>query len=158
MTKSVKFTFVDDNVSVIADLHEDDAPKTTKAMWKMLKEPYEAQTVHGIFEGRKITLEPPDANRSFDPSVIPPENTTAYPLPGDILWYYYPPGAVRGMPNGLWDVMLIYGPETILKNPLGIVACNLWASINTELKPFASKCADIRKHGAKTIRVERIGG
>ena len=156
MTKRIQLTFLESGTTAIAELYEDDAPQTTAAMWQMLERPYEARTLHGIFEGRKITLEPPGANRTFDPSAVPLENTTAYPVTGDLLWKYYAPRAVRGMPEGLWDVMLIYGPEAIIKNPLGIIACNLWARITDNLEAFAAECGQVRISGAKTIRLSRL--
>ena len=153
MTRRINFTILESGITATAELDEDNAPRTVAAMWQMLEEGYEARTLHGIFEGRKITLEPPLANRNFDPNSIPPENTTAYPVAGDVLWRYYPPNSVRGLPNGLWDVMVIYGPEAILKNPLGITACNLWAHITENLDAFAAECSDVRITGAKTIRI-----
>ena len=158
MTKHVELTVLESGVTAVAELYEDDAPRTAAAIWEILAQPYEARTVHGIFEGRKITLEPPAANRTIDPVKIPRENTTAYPVGGDLLWYYFAPRAVRGIPEGLWDVMVIYGPEAILKNPLGIIACNLWGHIIDNLDAFASECADVRIHGAKTVRVARHSG
>ena len=155
MAKRIQLTMLESGVTAVALLFEEDAPRTVEAMWRMLETPYEVKTLHGIFEGRKITLEPPAANRTFDAAAIPLENTTAYPVAGDVLWKYFPPRSVRGMPNGLWDVMVIYGPEAILKNPLGIVACNLWAHITDNLEAFAADCADVRIHGAKTVRVAR---
>jgi hypothetical protein len=156
MIKRIQFTVLQSNITAIAELHEKDAPHTTAAMWQMLEKPYETHALHGIFEGRKISLEPPEANRTFEPSSIPLENTTAYPVAGNILWKYFPPRSVRGLPLGLWDVMVIYGPEAILKNPLGIYACNLWANITENLDAFSAECADIRIHGTKTIRICRL--
>jgi hypothetical protein len=158
MTKRIQLSVLQSNITAIAELYEQDAPRTTEAMWQMLGKPYEVRALHGIFEGRKITLEPPETNRTFDPSLIPLENTTAYPVAGNILWKYFPPRSVRGLPQGLWDVMVIYGPEAILKNPLGIYACNLWGNITDNLEAFAAECADMRIHGAKTIRISRLDG
>jgi hypothetical protein len=156
MSRRIQLTVLESGVIAVAELYHEDAPQTSAAMWQMLATPYEARTLHGIFEGRKITLETPSGNRNFNPGGIPAENTTAYPVAGDLLWKYFPPRAVRGMPNGLWDVMVIYGPEVILKNPLGIYACNLWAHIIENLDAFIAECADVRVHGAKTIRLSRL--
>ena len=156
MTKRIQLTIVDSGTTATAELYEDDAPQTVAAMWQMLETPYEALTVHGIFEGRKITLEPPAANRTFDPAAIPAENTTAYPVSGDLLFKYFAPRSVRGMPEGAWDVMFTYGPEVILKNPLGIIAYNLWARITDGLEAFTAECAQVRLTGAKTIRLSRL--
>ena len=85
MTKRVQLTVLDNGTTAVAELYEDDAPSTVAAMWQMLENPYEARTLHGIYEGRKITLEPPLANRTFDPASIRTENGTAYPVAGDLL-------------------------------------------------------------------------
>jgi hypothetical protein len=156
MSKCIQLTVLGSGVMAIAELYLEDAPRTTAAMLKMLATPYEAKMLHGIFEGRKITIEPPLANRLFDPEAIPPENTTAYPVTGDLLWKYFPPRAVRGMPMGLWDVMFIYGPEAILKNPLGIYASNLWGHVIENLEAFTEECSNVRVDGAKTIRLQLL--
>lgn len=156
MSKRIQLTLVDSGTTAIAELYEEDAPRTAAAMWEVLAQPYEAQTLHGIFEGRKITLEPPAANRTPDAATIPAENTTAYPVTGDLLFKYFAPHAVRGLPEGQWDVALIYGPEVIMKNPLGILAYNLWARITANLEAFAAECAQVRLTGAKTIRLSRL--
>ena len=158
MTRRIQLTVLESGISAVAELYDEDAPQTSAAMWQMLVSPYEARTLHAIFEGRKLTLEPPIDNRTFIPEGIPAENTTAYPVAGDLLWKFFPPRAVRGMPNGLWDVMLVYGPEVILKNPLGIYACNLWAHIVENVDALIAECADVRIHGAKTIRLSRLEG
>jgi hypothetical protein len=156
MSKRIQLTLVESGTSAVAELYEDDAPRTAGGMWQMLAQPYESSTLHGIFEGRKITLEPPAANRTFDAAAIPAENTTAYPVTGDLLFKYFAPRAVRGLPDGQWDVALIYGPEVILKNPLGIVAYNLWGRLTENLEAFAAECAQVRITGAKTIRLSRL--
>ena len=158
MSRRIQLTVLESGITAIAELFDEDAPQTSAAIWQMLAIPYDAKTIHGIFEGRKITLEPPSSNRTFRPDGIPAENTTAYPVAGDLLWKYFSAREVRGMPNGLWDVMLVYGPEVILKNPLGIYACNLWAHIVENLEAFVAECADVRIHGAKTIRLARLEG
>jgi hypothetical protein len=156
MKRRIQLTLLESNISAIAELYDEDAPRTCAAMWQLLATPYEAKTLHAIFEGRKITLEPPVNNRTISPEEIPAENTTAYPVTGDLLWKFFPPRSVRGLPDGLWDVMLVYGPEVILKNTLGIYACNLWGHIAENLEVFVAECADVRIHGAKTIRLSRI--
>ncbi len=156
MAKRIQLTILDSGVTVVADLYEDLSPRTVAAMWQMLEKPYEARTVNSKFAGRKITLEPPPENRTFDPEAIPSESMTVYPLEGNLLWNYVPPRSVRGMPNGMWDVMVIYGPEVILRNPAGQIPSNLWGHITENMEAFAAECADGRISGAKTVRLSRL--
>ena len=156
MAKKIKLTIVELGITALAELMEDDAPKTSDAMWKILGEPFECKAKHSIWCGRKITLNVPEANRVIDPAQIPAENRTVYPKTGDLVWNYWPPRAVRGFPEGVWDFMVIYGPEAIMKGPLGQEPCNLFARITQGLEEFSAACSQIRVSGTKRIRVEQI--
>ena len=156
MAKRIKLTIVELGVTAVAELMEDDAPKTCSAMWQILDKPFECKPKHSIWCGRKITLNVPEINRMIDPLKISPENRTVYPQTGDLLWNYWPPKAVRDYPHGVWDFMLIYGPEAIMKGPLGTEACNLWARVVEGLDEFIIACSQFRISGTKNIRVERI--
>jgi hypothetical protein len=156
MGKLVKITILELGIISTAELMEDDAPKTCAAMWKVLEKPLECKAKHSIWCGRKLTLNVPEDNRAIDPLLIPAENRTVYPQTGDLLWNYWPQNAVRGFTEGVWDLMLIYGPETIMKGPLGLEACNLWAKITEGLEEFSKACAQFRISGTKTIRVQQF--
>ncbi len=156
MAKSIKITIVELGITCTAELMEADAPKTCAAMWKILEKPLEYRARHSIWCGRKLTLNVPEHLRLIDPLSIPAENRTVYPQTGDVLWNFWPEHAVRDFPQGVWDFMLIYGPEAIMKGPLGLEACNLWAKINEGLADFSQACSQFRISGTKTIRVERF--
>ena len=158
MTKKIELTIVELRVTAIAELMEDDAPRTCAAMWKVLERPFECRARHSIWCGRKITLNIPELNRVIDPIEIPLENRTVFPQTGDLLWNYWPPKAVRGFPDGVWDFMVIYGPEAIMKGPLGQEPCNLFARITTGLQEFTAACSQFRISGAKTIRARQVDG
>ena len=156
MAKRIEITIVESGVTAIAELYEDDAPQTCAAMWKILEKPIERRARHSIWCGRKITVDVPEANRVVDPEAIPLENSTVFPSGGDLLWNYWPPQAVRGFPEGVWDLMMIYGPEAIMKGPLGQESCHLWAHITEGFDAFASECNQFRITGTKTIRLRRL--
>ena len=57
--RKIKLTFVNSNISVIAELMEDEAPETCKLVWEML--PIENNVIHGRYSGAEvfILVEPP---------------------------------------------------------------------------------------------------
>jgi hypothetical protein len=156
MSKLIKISIVELGITSIAELMEGDAPKTCAAMWKILEEPLECKANHSIWCGRKLTLNVSEDHRVIDPLLIPAENRTVYPQTGDLLWNYWPKNAVRGFSDGVWDFMLVYGPESIMKGPLGLEACNLWAKITEGLEEFSEACGKFRISGTKSIRVQRF--
>ena len=106
MAKRVAIEFVESGVTAIAEVQENDAPKTTTALWASLAQPIETTGIHAMWAGREIVLDVPETNQVFDPEAIPLENATVYPAAGDICWGYFPPCAERGFAHGIWNVAI----------------------------------------------------
>jgi hypothetical protein len=154
--RRVAITFQESAVTATAVLLEDQAPKTCDAMWRILEEPIVQKGIHAGWAGREISIEVPPANRVVDPTQIPKENLTLYPIPGDLCFGYFPPGYGVGITEEYWDLALIYGRETRFEFSFGPVPMTLWATIDDGLDPIAKECERIRIEGLKTIRVSRV--
>jgi len=83
MAKRIEIVSVESRVKAIAELLEEEAPKTCEAMWKCLESPMEAEGIQAMWVGRELMFIMPEENRRVEPTSIPIENSTAYPLPGD---------------------------------------------------------------------------
>lgn len=157
MAKKIELMVVDSGrVKAMAELLEEDAPAVCEAMWKALEVPMETKGIHAMWSGREIMLEMPEENQRFDPTKVPVQNATIYPLPGDLCWAYFPPYWERGFTRGIFDFMIIYGPETVINCAVGPVPVSVWAHITEGLEEFAEECAKIRIEGLKTFRVRRV--
>jgi len=67
----------------VAELLEDEAPKTSELVWSLL--PVEGKPFHSFESGREIFLQIPDP----EPDIVP-ENQTIHQVPGDVFIYYKP--------------------------------------------------------------------
>jgi len=157
MSREIQLELLESAVSVTAALLEQQAPQTCDEMWEALKKPMESKILHGIWTGRTLEINIPGGNRSFDPESIPLENATTTPVPGDILWEYIPKGIIRSVDTALWNIMIAYGPESIMRTPLGPQPCNVWAIISSKNKEkFFKECAKQWFGEAQKIRIERV--
>lgn len=155
MPRRIEITLVESGVTAVAELCEEEAPRTCEAMWQALEQPLENRALHGIWIGRAIEVGMPAANQVFDPDDIPLENGTVYPLPGDLLWRHFVPGAIRGLESPLWDIMITYGPEAIMRTSAGAEACSVWAQMTENREAFCAACAQMWFGGARTIQIRK---
>jgi hypothetical protein len=155
--RKIEITFEESGVGATAGMLEDEAPRTCEALWKVLEEPIVTKGIHAGWAGREVSINVPEKNRVIDPQVLlPRENLTLYPIPGDICFGYFPPGFGLGVPEEYWDLGLIYGRETRFDFSFGPVPMTLWAVIDEGLEGIARECERIRIEGLKTIRVARL--
>jgi Protein of unknown function (DUF3830) len=155
--RKIAITFEESGVMATAVLLDAQAPKTCDAMWQVLAEPLVQEGIHAGWAGREVSIAVPQANRVIDPTQIPKENLTLYPIPGDICFGYFPPGYGVGITEEYWDLALIYGRETRFEFSFGPAPMTLWATIDEGLEGIAQECERIRTEGLKTIRVSRVG-
>jgi hypothetical protein len=157
--RKIAITFEESGVSATAVLQEENAPRTCDAMWQVLSEPIVTTGIHAGWAGREVSINVPEANRVIDPEILmPKENQTLYPIPGDICFGYFPPGFGVGITEEYWDLGLVYGRETRFEFSFGPVPLTLWAIIDEGLEGIAKECERIRIEGLKTIRVSRLEG
>lgn len=144
-------------VSAVAELLEDQAPRTCRALWQGLEKPARTKGVHAMWAGRMILTYLGEENQVFDPTKIGLENTTVFPQPGDIIWVWFPAGETQtNPPQGGWDVSIIYGPETRAFIPTGWQPLNVWAHITDGLSEFVAECAKLQFEGAREVVYHRL--
>ena len=109
---------------------EDQAPKTCEAVWRAL--PQGGQAYHAKFAGNEVyTLVPAFADP--EPGL---ENPTIMPIPGDLMYFYFPPGEVKfadvddfADKVGVIDLAVFYGRNNFLFSPAtGAMPGNVFAS------------------------------
>lgn len=156
MNKKIKLTFVEENVSCIAELLYDKAPQTADMIWNLLDSPMENHAIHAMYTGRELSFGVP--NERVDESTIfdlPPENVTMFPLPGSLVWNAYKPYQWLGTPRSVYDFGIFYGPEARILLPTGWRPSNHFGNIIENLDEFAAVCARCQREGVKLIRIER---
>ena len=154
--KRIELIYTEDKTRAVAELLEDEAPVTTKAMWDALKVPMVTKGIHAMFCGREIMLQMPHANQTPRLKRVPDENLTVYPSAGDLAWRYFGPHQERGFPDEIYDFMIFYGRECRLDLPMGIVPVNIFAVITEGLPEFAKRCERVRTEGLKEFMVRRL--
>ncbi len=107
-------------VAATITLYERQAPAVCRAIYASLARPLETQTAHACFDGHAVYC----YLRDF-PDPPPVENSTMYPTPGDVMFYYAPPHAYawmsqdqeRMVPGGVdaavHEFSFIYGPVNL---------------------------------------------
>jgi hypothetical protein len=136
-------------VSVEAELLEQQAPKTCQTIWNHL--PLEGEGVHAIYSGSEIAF---FISKDI---IIEPENCTSRTIPGDVAYYFQPPGASYGWDEGISELCWFYDRDSRPSMPEGPVQVNIFARIIGDTSAFYALCYRIRREGAKTFRVERVG-
>lgn len=148
MSRRIRLTFVDEGVSVDAELLEVEAPQTCRAVWDAL--PLEEEGIHAVYSGSEI------AYFLSEDLVIPPENLTNHTLPGDIGYYRLEPGLKHGWLDGITELCWFYGRDGRPNMPDGPVAVNLFARMIGDTRDFCAVCYRIRREGVKRVRIERV--
>ena len=153
----VKITFVEEQVSCLADFVPDKAPRACNMLWDALAEgPFEGHGIHAMFTGREISF--PVDHRRLDPNTalnLPPENQIVLPIPGDLVWNSYHPYQWQGVPNPVYDFGIFYGRDARLLLPVGWRPSTLFGHIRENLEEFAAVCARCQSEGRKQMRIEQ---
>ena len=150
--RKIRISFPDEGISAVADLLEEDCPRTCEAVWRLL--PLRVTAIHDIWSGHQVLAH-------LDPAfVLRPENVLTYlPMPGDIFYYYRPPHYVRGAPYGRAEsaeIGIVYDRDTRPQGPRGPEAVNLFATISARLDDFARACEAMIYRGHKDLVIEKM--
>ena len=149
MARHIEITLKKRDVSCVAQLLDDLAPKTCEAVWNAL--PQEGDTFHAKYANNEIyTLVPPFA----DPE-IGLENPPILPIPGDLLYIFFAPGTITrpdvldaAQRAGLVDLAFFYGRDNFLFSPTtGAVPGNRFAMATENLEEMAKACDNIWQEG-----------
>ena len=147
MGKHVRLVFTDEDVSIEAELLEQEAPETCRVIWDRL--PLEGDAVHAIYSGSEIAF------FISQDIVIEPENQTSRTIPGDVAFYHHPPGVTYGWLDGITEICWFYDRDSRPNMPDGPVSMNIFGRIVGDPAEFYSLCYRMRREGAKRFRVER---
>jgi hypothetical protein len=111
--KTIEMVFPKRNIRIPATLLEDEAPKTCEAVWSVLTESDDPESIRGwpekgeVHTGQFVGPElyvflPPDRKN------LPIENLTFRPIPGDVMLFVIPDDYRRRVIAGLWDFSVFY--------------------------------------------------
>jgi hypothetical protein len=148
MPRKIELVLEQRGVRAVAELLEEEAPKTCEAVWNAL--PQAGGVHHAKWANNEIyILTPP-----FAPDEPGRENGTVFPIPGDLLYFFIPPGGPvsaewreQCVATGLIDLAIFYGRNNYLHGPEGHMPGNLFATITEGLKEFAAACQDVFRNG-----------
>ena len=145
MGKRIRITFVEEAISVEAELLEDQAPRTCRTIWEIL--PTRAQARHSMLSGQEIF-----AILETRPELkLPKENATNYVLPGDVAYNFIPGGRYHGFPDDVCEINWYYGRYARPQLPDGPNAVNIFARILGDPSDFYDASQRIRTEGPKAI-------
>ncbi|QIN67934.1 hypothetical protein SBC1_79810 (plasmid) [Caballeronia sp. SBC1] len=139
-------------------LASEQAPENTAFLWDFLSEPREMAAIHAMWTGPEISC--PIPSNMLVPEqiarVLPPENATLTPQPGDLVLAYVPARMWGGNPAPIFDLGVFYGPGARMLFPIGWLAGSVVGKVPPqELAGLAQACGAIRKSGSCVLCLER---
>ncbi|MER9653801.1 DUF3830 family protein [Mesorhizobium sp. M0152] len=138
-------------LSVTAQLLPGKAPENAAFLRAYLGTPRVVPGIHAMWTGPEISCPVPAADLKGQAyaKVLPAENATLTPQPGDIVLSYVPPRMWGGNPSAIFDIGLFYGQGARLLFPIGWLAGSVVAQVPPEEREqFAAACGVIRRNGA----------
>jgi len=151
--RHIRLTFVETGESVVAEMLDDEAPRTCKLVWEML--PVEHDLIHGRYSGMEAFV-------LLDEFVTAPaEQRTQLPLPGEILYWSDPGTPVTSSGEPVAEILFAFGRGVTLRGAEGVPSFgSLFARIPGDWKydwvDFAEACGRIRTEGSQALRIERV--
>lgn len=151
MARRVEIRLEKRRARCVAELLDDLAPRTCRAVWEAL--PRGGDAFHAKYARNEIyTLVP-----AFAPEEPGPENTTITPIPGDVLYFSMEPWQLAPATHGYEqtatgertvDLAVFYGRNNLLLNPdFGFVPGNVFATIVEGLDEMAAAARDMWRAG-----------
>ena len=150
MARRIEIKFEKRGVSCVAELLDDLAPRTCEAMWQSM--PLGADAFHARYANHEVyTLVPPFA----DPE-LGLENPTILPIPGDVVYMFFPPGVLpnpdvpeASYSKGVVDLALFYDRDNFLFSPMtGPMPANRFATITENFEEMAQACDNVWREGS----------
>lgn len=160
MTRFVEVTLLKRQVTARARLLDEEAPRTCQAIWDAL--PLQGPAFHAKWANNEVYGIYP----AFEPLDVGREHATIFPIPGDLLYWYFPAGTtVNPELRQLWgekgavDLAIFYGRNNYLVGAEGPLPGNLWAVVVEGLGEIAAACTDVWRSGSlgEELLVRRHG-
>lgn len=148
----MRITLPKRGVSCVAELLDEDAPRTCEAVWNALPQGDDVQ--HAKYARNEVYTMVP----RFAETEPGQENPTVTPIPGDIVYFSFDGGMldrtfkedknIDHLP-GVIDLALFYGRNNLLLNgDVGWVPGNVFASVVENLPAMAEACNDVWRSGS----------
>lgn len=153
--KRIQIAIPELRVTAGAELLEEAAPITCRTLWQALAKPMTERGLHAMWVGPEVMIDMPASHRTFDGSQIPPENQTSFPLPGDLIWFWFPAGSWNGLLAEIYEFGMVYGRNARMFIPSGWVAGNVFGRIDEHFEELAAALASFREVGRREITVSR---
>jgi hypothetical protein len=144
----IRFTFLAEGVSAIADLLEEEAPTTCHALWERL--PIAATAQHARYSGSEGVLLLPFSLR------LAPENATSDVFPGDIGFTWFAPGSSYGVTEEITEICWFYDRDARPTMPEGPVPVNVFARFREGSEAFYQVSKRMAREGVKSLIIERV--
>lgn len=154
--RNLYLKFVEKNVQGTIELYWENAPVTCETIWNALAKPVRMPAIHAMFAGPEIMTGLPPEAQTFDPSSIPAENQTCFPVAGEVLWFYQAKNLMKGMTDEFWEIGMFYGNGGRIFGPLGWTPCNIFGRMTEGLDAVAEACRSIRIEGMQTVEIGRV--
>lgn len=139
------FTFVDEGVSAIAELFEDQAPKSCAAVLSCL--PQSGESHHATYSGSEAVL---ILDRDLGVGL---ENATSKVIPGDLAYTRFEGGKMWGFPESFSEICWFYDRDAVPSMPDGPVPVNIIGTFVEGFPEFAAVCRRMRRDGVKRLEV-----
>lgn len=151
--RHIRLSFVGTDISVVAELLDDEAPATCAWVWDQL--PLEHDLYHGRYSGMEAFVVLDEAEE------LPPERRCTMPLPGELLYWRDSGTAVTSSGRPSAEIVLAFGRGVRLSGAEGVVSFgNLFARIPGDWKydwpEFAAACSRVRVEGLKRLLITRV--
>jgi hypothetical protein len=154
----------------IAEMHDEEVPRTCDAVWKIL--PVEGMSIHANWAGREIML-----HLEGDKVLrLPPEGPRARcTAPGDVGYFFRAPRLLRGtqaaysaqFQRELSELTIFYGNPAggglVAQDPArygrdsGLITMK-WATLIDAPREFLQKCEEIRHKGLQKLVLRALDG
>lgn len=145
MPRRIVVSFVDEGVSAVAELMEEQAPKTCTAVLSAL--PQRGEAHHGTYSGSEIAF---ILDRDLK---VGKENATTKVLPGDLAYTRFEGGELFGFPTSFSELCWFYDRDAVPSMPDGPVPVNIFARFTEGFDAFAAVCRRMRREGVKRVEV-----
>lgn len=135
------------------------APRSVAALAAFLAAPREATALHAMYDGPEIMVPlAPDPAFAEAIRALPAENATCFPSPGDVVWFRFPPHAMPGQTEELWEIAVAYAPGVRLFGAQGWSAATVFARLRPDdLPALAAIGRGIRREGVRAVTFQTVG-
>ncbi len=158
MARQMEIILEKRQVSCVAELLDDLAPRTCAAVWAAL--PLSGDAYHAKYARNEVYALVP----AFADQEPGRENPSITPIPGDIAYFTFEPWQLTASSHGYGpeaessgptvDLAVFYGRNNLLLNPdFGWVPANIFATIVDGLDEMAEACNDVWRRGFEGERL-----